>query len=160
MGVPHELRLHSKRPWSEAPRLPNPLPRNGSDGQLEIAILFTSPEATIGALERTAALLNGLDARINLVAAQTVPYPLALDNPPVSVAFNEQRLFDVAAESSVETTMHLYLCRSRLEMLTSVLKSGSVLMIGVRKRWWPSWERRLARDLESAGFQIILLELS
>jgi hypothetical protein len=159
MGFPQQLSLSAKRAWSRAPALAGPSPSHTSDGKLEVALIFTSPQATIAALERTATLLSGLDARINLVAAQIVPYPLPVDNPPVSVEFNEQRLLQIARRSPIETVVHLCLCRNRFETLTSVLRPGSVLIIGGRKRWWLTWERKLARKLEYAGFQILLLEL-
>jgi hypothetical protein len=123
-----------------------------------VALLFTSPEATVSALEKTAALLAGLNARIKLVAVETVPYTLALNNPPVPLAFNEQRLLDIARESPIETTAHLYVCRCPLETLTSVLKPGSILVVGTRNRWWPTWEHKLGRKLESAGLRVVLLE--
>ena len=160
MGAPQWLRIRRKPTWSEALGTADLPTTGGSDGRLEVAVLFTSLEATTGALERTALLLHGLNARINLVAAQTVPYPLALENPPVSVAFNERRLLWLAKRSPVETRVHLYHCRSRFEMLVSVLKAGSVLTIGSRRRWWPTWERKLARRLSRAGFQVIPVELS
>jgi hypothetical protein len=158
MGIPHQLRVRTKKSWSEIPALTGPSPTNGSDGQVEIPVLFTSPKATIGAIERTAPLLNGLNARINLIAVQVVPYTLALNNPPVFVAFNEQRLFDLARESPIETIVHLYVCRGLLETITSVVKSGSVLIIGTRRRWWPTWERKLAKQLSRSGLDVVLLE--
>lgn len=160
MGVPHQLRLRTKKSRSKIPVPANPRGTNGHYGQLEINVLFTSPEATVEVLERTGNLLRGLNARIDLIALLAVPYPLALNNPPVSVAFTEQRLLDIASQSPVDTSAHLYICRSPLEALTSVLKPGSVLIVGNRKRWWPSWEQRLAQKIESAGFQTLLLELS
>ena len=160
MGIPHQLRLRTKTTWSEISAPASPRGTNGSHRKIEIALLFTYPEATVKALERTGTLVLGLNARIKLIALLTVPYALALNSPPVSVAFTEQRLLEIARESPVETTAYLYICRCPLETLTSVLKPGSVLIVGGRKEWWPAWERKLARKLESAGFQIILLELS
>jgi hypothetical protein len=158
MGIPQPIRLRTKKLPAHVPVSANPEATSGS-GQLEVALLFTSPEATVSALERTAALLRGLNARINLVAVQTVPYRLAVNNPPISISFNEQRLEDIASESPIETTAHLYICRCPLETLTSVLQPGSTLVVGTRKRWWPTWERKLARKLESAGLRILLLEV-
>jgi hypothetical protein len=158
MGIPHELRVRAKKSSSQAPLPATPQTTDDSDRQLEVALLFTSPEATVNALEKTADLLAGLNARIKLVAVQTVPYILALNNPPVSLAFNEQRLLDIAGESPIETTAHLYVCRCPLETLTSVLKPGSILVVGTRNRWWPTWEHKLGRKLESAGLRVVLLE--
>jgi hypothetical protein len=160
MGIPHQLRVRTKKSFSEVPVSTSPRATSGSDGQLEIALLFTSPEVTVNALERIGVLLTGLNARINLIAVQTVPYTLALNSPPVSVSFNEQRLQEIASESPIETAAHLYICRCLFETLTSVLNPGSILVVGTRKRWWPTWERKLARKLESARFRILLLEVN
>lgn len=160
MGIPHQLRVRTKKSLSEVPGSGNPRAIFGSDAQLEFALLFTSAEATVSVLEKTAALLRGLNARINLVAVQTVPYRLGLNDPPVSISFSEQRLQDIASQSPIDTAAHLYICRCPFETLTSVLKPGSVLIVGTRKRLWPTWERRLARKLEAVGFRVLLLEVN
>lgn len=160
MGVPHQLLPRTNKSWSTVCVPASPPGTTGSYGQLEINVLFTSPEATVEALQRSGNLVRGLNARINLIALLIVPYPLALNNPPASVAFTEQRLLEVASQSSVDTNPHLYICRSPLEALSLVLKPYSVLIVGDRKSWWPTWERRLTRKIQSAGFQTLLLELS
>jgi hypothetical protein len=159
MGFSHQIRV---RTWKSASELSGARSLGttfGSDGQLEVALLFTSPEATINALEKMAALLAGLNARINLIAVQSVPYTLALNNPAVPISFNEQRLQDIASESPIETTASLYICRCPFETLTSVLKRGSILVVGIRRKRWPTWEKRLARKLHSAGVRVVPLEV-
>ncbi len=136
----------------------SPQGRNESDHDLEITVIFTSAEATVAAIDRAAALLNGLKGRISLVAAHSVPYPLPLESPSVLLDFNKRRLIEIASESPVETTVDLYLCRWRLETLASVLKPGSVVVIGGRRRWWPTLEKRLARGLEHYGIQVVLFD--
>jgi len=136
----------------------SPSGANESDRMIEIAVIFTSAEATIAAINRASNLLRGLNGHISLVVATTVPYPLPLENPPVSLDFNKQCLLEIAQASPVESTVHLYLCRWRLQVLTSVLKPGSLVVIGSRKGWWPTWEKRLARKLQRVGHKIILIE--
>src|SRR5438093_316674 len=130
MGTPYQIRVGTKKSLSEAAGSGSPGATFGSLGQLKVTLLFTSPEATVNALRRTAALLAGLNARINLLAVQSVPYTLALNKPPVSIRFNEQRLQEIASESPIETVANLYICRCAFETLTSVLKPGSTLVVG------------------------------
>jgi len=129
------------------------------EGKLEIAVLFTSARATLSAIGAAATLMKGLDGRLSLVAAQTVPYPLPLELPPVSLTFNRQRLLEVAAHSPVEMSVHLCVCRCRSATLLSLLRPGSMLLIGGRKTWRPTWERKLAKELRRDGLDVVLLEV-
>ena len=54
--------------------------------------------------------------------------------------------------------MLIYLCRDRVETLTAVLSPHSLVVIGGRKRWWPTAEKRLARKLRRAGHEVIFTE--
>jgi hypothetical protein len=74
------------------------------------------------------------------------------------VEFNENRYRAIASENPVETSVHIYLCRDRLEVLRSVLKPRSLVVLGGPKRWWPTPERRLARKLRQSGHEVILIE--
>jgi hypothetical protein len=124
--------------------------------RLNINVVFTSVNATLAALKAAGTLANHLAAHITLVVLQIVPYPLPLTSPPVSVDWNERRFRVVANESSVETLIHMYLCRDRCETLMSVLKPRSLVVIGGRRRWWwPTPEKALARTLRRAGHEVI-----
>src|ERR1019366_7440567 len=86
--------------------------------RLNIAVVFTSVDSTLAALQAAGNLANSLGARITLVVPQIVPYPLPLETPPVLVEFNEKRFRVMASESPVETSVQIYLCRDRFETLT------------------------------------------
>ena len=105
-------------------------------------------------------MADSLGARIVLLGMQCVPYPLPLDDPPVAVGWNEKRLRAVASISPVETAIRIYLCRNRLETLKSALQPGSIVVIGYRKRMWPTSEVRLAHKLRRLGHEVILTERS
>jgi len=128
------------------------------DRRLNVAVVFTSVESTLAALQEAGTLANSLGARIQLVVPQVVPYPLPLDSPPVLVEFNENRFRVMASKSPVETSVHIYLCRDRFETLVSVLQPGSIVVLGGRERWWPTKEKRLARKLRRAGFEVFFKE--
>jgi hypothetical protein len=126
--------------------------------RLNISVVFTSLDATVTALREAGSLAERLAARITLVVPQIVPFPLPLTSPPVLLDFQEKRFRGIAAESPVEVRVELYLCRDGLETLKTVLKPHSLVVIGGRKRFWPTRESRLARRLRAMGHEVILTE--
>jgi hypothetical protein len=127
-----------------------------------VSVVFTSVDATLAALREARCLLGtqagGLGGHITLIVPQIVPYPLPLDSAPVLVDFNERRLRVIAGGSRIETRVCIYLCRDSLETLKSVLKPHSLVVLGSRKRWWPTAEKRLAAKLRGAGHEVIVTE--
>ncbi|HTW63922.1 MAG TPA: hypothetical protein VME17_04860 [Bryobacteraceae bacterium] len=143
-----------------APLTGVPAPAFGQDAEskLEISVVFSSLEGTLAALKEAGSLASALGGRITLIVPQVVPYPLPLTSPPVLVDFNERRLRVIAGGCRVETRVTVYLCRDAFSTLKSVLKPHSMVVIGSRKRWWPTPEKRLAARLRRAGYEIVLTE--
>lgn len=140
-----------------APRTawPDSTPPLEADHNLDISVVFTSLDATLSALHKAAGLAASLRARITLIVPQIVPYPLPLHSPTVLPDFNEASWRVIASRVPVETNVRIYLCRDRWEMLGMVLKPRSLVVVGYRKRWWPTAEDRLARKLRQAGHEVI-----
>jgi hypothetical protein len=129
-----------------------------TDSKLNISVVFTSVDATLAALKEAGNLAGSLGGRITLIVPQIVPYPLPLASPPVLVDFNERRLRVIASDCRVETRVSVYLCRDPLETLKSVLKPHSLVVVGSRKKWWPTAEKRLAAHLRRAGHEVVVTE--
>jgi hypothetical protein len=129
-----------------------------SGSKLDISVVFTSIEATLTALKEAGNLASSLGGRITLIVPQIVPYPLPLTSPPVLIDFSERRLRVIASNSKVETRVSIYLCRDPLEILRSVLRPHSLVVIGSRKSWWPTAEKRLAAKLRHFGHQVVVTE--
>ncbi|HLH42620.1 MAG TPA: hypothetical protein VKV74_06525 [Bryobacteraceae bacterium] len=127
-------------------------------GRLNIFVLFTSAPATLAALKQAGCLAAELGGRIILVALHTAPYPLPLTAPPVAMDWNERRLRVIAGQSRVETIVHICLCRDERQTLENLLPPCSLVLVGGRKRWWPTRERRWARVLRRQGHEVILIE--
>jgi hypothetical protein len=64
----------------------------------------------------------------------------------------------IANESPVETNVQIYLCRDPFEALEGALSPGSLVVLGGRKRWWPTREKRLAKKLHRAGHEVFFKE--
>jgi hypothetical protein len=128
------------------------------ESRLNIVVIFTSSSATVAALMEAGTLAESLNAQITLIVPQVVPYPLPLTSPPVLLDFQENRFREIAKQSPVNVRVQLYLCRDPLETLSTVLKPRSVIVVGGRKRFWPSREKRLVRRLRHAGHEVIFAE--
>ena len=133
-----------------------PLEEQGT--RLGVVVVFTSVEATVHALRKAGALAARLSAQITLVVPQVVPYPLPLTSPPVLLDFSERRFRVIAAESPVETTVRLYLCRDQMETLTSVLEPTLADRHRRAEKMVADQEKRLARKLRRAGHEVLFEE--
>ena len=124
--------------------------------QLEVNVVYTRLPGAAETLHAASGLARGLGARVTVHVPQVIPYPLELKAPPVSVPFAEQQLLAMASEQPVETNIQLYLCRDLTETIRRVLKPESVVVIGGRKRWWSTPEKKLAAILRRDGHRVIL----
>jgi len=145
-------------PSTPAADLPGEPPRAGRR-RLNICVLFTSPAPTLAALKKAGGLAENLGARITLLVLHVVPFPLPLEDPPVSLGWSRERFRALAAQSPVDTVVRLYLCRDRGETLEQALSPKSVVVIGARNARWPfTAAARLRRQLVRAGHEVIFAE--
>lgn len=130
-------------------------------GSLEVDVIYTDQESTAAALGVGQSLARDLGARIHLQYAVTVPFPLPLESPGVSVSFLQEQLRKALADlekDGFEPRAHLYLCRDRVRALRQALKPNSLVVIGERKHWWPAPESRIARALRAEGHRVICVD--
>jgi hypothetical protein len=142
-----KLAVHVSAPVS-TPEVQNP--------EMEVNVVYTRLPGAAKSLGVASGLARGLGARVTVHVAQVIPYPLELKSPQVPVQFAEQQLLVMAGEQPVDTSIQLYLCRDLTETIRRVLKPESVVVIGGRKHWWPTRERRLAAALRRDGHRVIL----
>lgn len=128
---------------------------------LDVVVMFTDVPGTLKALKTAAELAHNLNGRIRLLAPQVVPYPLPLESPQVSREFNQRRFQTLASHGSsavlIDTRVELYLCRDRDDALCQALEPEALVVIGVRRSWWPTAEKALVRNLQRKGHQVILV---
>lgn len=124
--------------------------------ELEVNLIYTRIPTAATSLQVACGLARDLCARVTVHVAQVIPYPLELKSPQVPVHFAEQQLLAMAGEQPVETNIQIYLCRDLTETIRQVLKPDSVVIVGGRKRWWPTRENKLAAALRRDGHRVIL----
>jgi hypothetical protein len=134
--------------------------RNEYCGQprLKLFVLFTTAPETLLALREAAALVTGLNARIEVIVPEVVAYPLPLDRPPVACSFLLRRYQAIVEQAGIDTDLRICLCRESRSALAAALNPGSVIVIGVRRRWWQrTTQTGLVRWLKEHGHRTVIV---
>jgi hypothetical protein len=118
-------------------------------------VIYTSANRTLKALEKASALVKPVGGSIEVLAPQVVPSSLPLDRPPVRFEVAIRHFEEMAEQLPVPIRIHACLCREPWEAFKAILSPNTPIVIGIRKRWWPTSEERLAGKLRRAGFQVI-----
>ena len=126
---------------------------------LEVFVVFTDAPGTRAALRWAEGLAQNLDAHIRLIMTYEVPYALPLTRPPVAVEFLEDQVRKVAGQTHLEVAAHIYLCRDQERELRLLLTSPSLIVVGGKRRWWPTSAQKLAQTLQKGGHHVIFAEL-
>jgi hypothetical protein len=132
--------------------------RNGTDAGLQVNVLFTDPEATRSAVKMAEKLAGSLSARIKIIAPQVVPFPLQLAEPTISPEFTARRARAIMEGCSLTTEIEVCLCREALDAALFALKPNSLVLIGGRRRFWPTAETRIASQLRRRGHQVLFID--
>jgi hypothetical protein len=136
-----------------------PLETRSDTTTLDIVVPFTTRPLTRAALTTAGKSSSGLAPLIRMVHTQVVPFPLQLDDAPISTAVLRRQLAPLAEEFGA----HLQICftRDAGEGLLHVLSADSLIVLAARKSWWrPRWwkspQERLAKRLTRRGYNVLL----
>jgi hypothetical protein len=97
-------------------------------------------------------LAQKLEAHIRLLMPYEVPYTLPLTKPAVPVEFLEGQIRNLAGKTRLEVAAHIYLCRDKKRTLKLLLRPHSLIVVGGKKRWWPTSAQKLAQVFASKGW--------
>jgi len=132
-----------------------------SDRGVRVTVVFTTPEATLGALRAAGELGESLGARITLVAVQVVPFSLPLGRPLTPVSFLERHLLTLLSESGLEAeeaSIAICLCRDPEKSLMQLLAPRSLVVLGGKRGWW-SREQKLEQRLTRLGHDVVFVNM-
>ena len=142
-------------------KVSNPPPQEPNSGEqarsLSVNVVYTGPETTITALRAADSLARNLSATVHIRAFIAVPHQLAIEFAFSSVQFLKDLLTDLVERVGTqhcEYVLHIYVCRSRIETLLSVLRPSSLVVIGGRRHLLPTIESRLSNAAVSAGHSV------
>src|SRR5438094_10151913 len=123
---------------------------------LDIVVPYTTPELTRLALKQAAEPSLEVPSRIRIVRLQRVPYPLQLQNPPVSVDVLREQTAKIAHGLKASEIL-IYLTRNAEETLLKTLRPESIVVIASRKRRWPTSQEHLKNFCERHGRRVAFL---
>jgi hypothetical protein len=126
-------------------------PPSNEDSNLELYLVFTDSMATRRILQAAGDLARDLGARLTLLAAQIVPYPLPVDCPTVNIDFTERMLSELVSQVEADIRVRLYLCRDRGDAIRRAIRPNSIVITSKE-------DRQLARLLTSDGHHVIPIQ--
>ena len=142
-------------------RVQENLQRHASSEQssgLSLTVLFTNSTGTLKALQGASHLAHQLGARIQILIAYVVPYPLPIDKARVDPEYRLRQFITACKNQPIEIRIDIWLCRDVRQCLHDALPSNSLVVVGGRRSWWPlTYEKRLTRIAKNAGHQAIFI---
>jgi hypothetical protein len=123
----------------------------------QIYVVFTGPEETLRAIRVAGQLASAIGAGVTVIHFRAIGFGAPLDHPaglsPVETETFRARL---AAEDG-GACARVCLCRDARQAIRSVLDRRSLIVIGCRRRWWPTSSDRWRRTLEAQGYLVVLV---
>ncbi len=122
---------------------------------LAITVLYTAVRPTLAALRQAASLARDLGATIRILQVRVVPYPLSLECPPTDPEVLARNIRTLAEGQPIRTRIEICYGRDPLDSLLFSLQPNSLVLIGLKRTWWPCRERRWAKQLTRHGHHVI-----
>src|SRR5262249_8445946 len=125
---------------------------------LQIVIPHRTPELTRAALKYSANLATDLNVRLRLIDVHVVPYGVPIDTPTVDPKHLERKLRQLAQETTLPVSAEVVYARDWEQGFRRSLAPGSVIVMAMRRSWWPTKDKRLAARLRNLGHQVVWVE--
>jgi hypothetical protein len=125
---------------------------------LPVVIPHRSPDLTRAALKYAAGLAGDLNVRLRLVDVHVVPYGIPLDAPTANPKHLTRKLRQLAQESALPISAEVIYARDWELGFRRALAPGSLILMAMKRSWWPTKDKRLAARLRKFGHQVIWVE--
>jgi hypothetical protein len=125
---------------------------------LQVVIPHRAPELTRSALKYAATLAIDLNVRLRLIDVHVVPYGVPLDAPTVNPRHLARRVRSLAMESELPISAEVLYARDWEQGLRRALAPGSLVLMAMKRSWWPTKDKRLAARLRKLGHQVMWVE--
>jgi hypothetical protein len=125
-----------------------------------VHVIATTEEGTQRALSAAAHLANERGTRVVVLVPHVVSFALPVgrsSEDPAAIAAPYRALVSAAG---VDATVRVCFCREPQHVFGRLLTDQAEVVVGgTRRRWWPSREERLARDLAGRGHRVTFADI-
>jgi hypothetical protein len=122
-----------------------------------IHVVATTIPGAREALATAAALAEGLDSRIHVIAALSFPKKRPLESPFVPLQAFTTRIKMLAEAGSERARIVPCVYRHLMDITQLLPAEGFVIISGRSGRWWPSPEQRFAHELQGLGYHVMFV---
>lgn len=129
-----------------------------SVADLQVVIPHRTPELTRSALKYASTLAMDLNVRLRLIDVHVVPYGVPLDEPTVDPRHLARRVRSLAMESELPISAEVIYARDWELGLRRALAPGTLVLMAMKRSWWPTKDKRLASRLRKLGHQVMWVE--
>jgi hypothetical protein len=136
----------------------------GESSHLTIHAVSSDLRAAPALLAATTQLASDLNARVVLLFAEVVPYPIPLSEPHIQADVLESLIGRISQPVAAESFIEIFLCRDGNQTVREQLPPESTVVMQNISAWWKNpwryWsERAFAKCLRREGHHVILVTL-
>jgi hypothetical protein len=120
--------------------------------------LFTSLEPTMAALRVASELATRLGASVRLIHFRSVEPRRRRPDEPASSDVDAEFVANRFKSAGVAASLSVYVCRDPRQAMPMAFGRRSLIVVGDRRRLWPTRAERLYRALQDAGHYVLFVD--
>lgn len=140
------------------PRRPGPW-NAAETRQFELVIPELNARLTEAVLKNALGLSQGLNSKITILSVHALPYPLPLERSADAERRFAAKVKELSRATGLPLTGRLVFARDTFAGFRHALSSNAIVLVGTRRRWWRTWEERIARALAAEGHNVALVRV-
>jgi hypothetical protein len=147
----------------QAPRASDRIPGNETPAPAappggDVYVVFTTIDQTLRAVRVARRLADAMGSGVTVVHFQSVDFGAPLEDP-VGISPVETDDFTSRLEAEgAPIRVRVWVCRDARRAISLALGAHALVVVGGRRRWWPTRSGRWQRRLEAQGHFVVFVD--